>query len=77
MLLSDTVSTKNDLVFAKNNAESPLLSRRKAAARLGVSTKTIFRWERAGLLTAIKINSRVTRYYWHEVEKLVSDAALG
>ena len=76
MLLSDTVSTKNDLVFAKNNAESPLLSRRKAAALLAVSTKTVFRWERAGLLTAIKLNSRVTRYFHHEVQQLIADAAL-
>jgi predicted site-specific integrase-resolvase len=53
-----------------------LLSRRKAAELLHVSTKTLFRWERAGRLKAIKLNSRTTRYFEHDVEKLISDAVV-
>jgi transposase len=43
-----------------------LISRRQAAEMFGVGPKTIYRWERAGLLTAIKLNSRTTRYHRHD-----------
>jgi transposase len=76
--MSRTVSFKtNDLVTGANGRdETQLISRRKAAALLDVSTKTLFRWERTGRLTGIKINSRTTRYYRHQVQKLIADSAV-
>ena len=63
---------KNDLMTATSGRDE---ARRKTAALLDVSTKTIFRWERAGRLTGIELNSRTTRYS-HEVKTLIADSVV-
>ena len=49
-----------------------LLTRQETADRFSVHKETIKRWERKGLLKAIVINSRVTRYDPLEVERLIA-----
>lgn len=51
-----------------------LLSRRAVAQRWGVSTETVKRRERAGLLQSLKFNSRLTRYRLSEVERFEREA---
>jgi predicted site-specific integrase-resolvase len=51
-----------------------LLSRRDVAKICNVHPGSIARWERQGLLTAIKINARVTRYREDDVSRLVASA---
>lgn len=42
---------------------------------LGVSTETIKRRTREGLLPSLRFNSRLTRYRREDVEKLIRDAS--
>ena len=51
---------------------SELVTRKEAAERLRVSTKTIYRLQRKGLLTALMISSRCIRYRSDEVERLIA-----
>jgi predicted site-specific integrase-resolvase len=51
-----------------------LLSRRDIARICNVHPGSVARWERQGLLTAVKINARVTRYRAEEVERLIANA---
>jgi YD repeat-containing protein len=60
----------------KHGPNPALISRRNAGIILEVCTKTLYRWERAGKLTGIKLNARTTRYYRHELEKLIADSAV-
>ena len=53
-----------------------LLSRRKAAEILGVSVRTVCRYERQGRLPACKLSSRLTRYRLQDLDKLIGDAAV-
>ncbi len=46
-------------------------SRREIAEKFSVDTGTIYRWELRGLLTPIRVNSRVIRYRESEVLALV------
>lgn len=40
----------------------------------GVHPGSVARWERQGLLTAVKINARVIRYRENDVSRLVASA---
>lgn len=53
---------------------SRLLSTKEVAARLGVSTKTIVRYEKAKRLTAIRLSSRAVRYEETDVNRLIADS---
>ena len=48
-----------------------LISRKDVALLFGLHTETIKRWERRGCLTAIKVNSRLVRYRFTEVQNLI------
>ncbi len=54
-----------------------LRTRREAAARLQVSTRTIVRYEQARRLTPIRLSSRAIRYDDSEIEKLIEAATAG
>jgi len=61
-------------VIAKSNqGQNALLSRKDVAALLGVHTETIKRYQRRGILPAIILNSRVTRYEQAAVERLINE----
>jgi predicted site-specific integrase-resolvase len=62
---------------ASNTLEShqsceSLLTRKQVAELLGVCTESVKRRERAGLLSAIRLGCRITRYRRADVEKLIS-----
>jgi len=42
---------------------------------LDVSTETIKRWERAGVLKSVRFNSRVVRYRREDVERMIGIAS--
>jgi hypothetical protein len=50
-----------------------LVSRRRASEILGVTPRSIYRYEKAGVLTPIRLNCRVTRYRKEELLKLIAD----
>jgi predicted DNA-binding transcriptional regulator AlpA len=50
-----------------------LLSRRRASDILGVSPRSIYRYKRAGLLTPIRLNSRVARYRKQELQNMIAN----
>jgi predicted site-specific integrase-resolvase len=50
-----------------------LVSRRRASEILGLTPGSIYRYEKVGLLTPIRLNSRVTRYRMGELQKLIAD----
>lgn len=52
-----------------------LLSRLQVAVMLDVSTETIKRWERAGVLKSVRFNSRVLRYRREDVERMIGIAS--
>jgi predicted site-specific integrase-resolvase len=60
-----------------NPIMSKLVTRKEAADRLRVSTKTIYRFQRQGLLAAIVLSSRCIRYDAGDVEKLIYQAGGG
>ncbi len=53
-------------------ALEPRLSRKEVAKLLSVTTRTVQRWEEAGLLVPEYINSRVIRYRQSNVLSLIS-----
>lgn len=56
------------------NDAKQLLSRQEVADILTVSTRTIARWERKGLLSPIRLSSRIIRYSREEVDALLAEA---
>jgi DNA-binding transcriptional regulator YiaG len=50
-------------------------SRLQVAVMLDVSTETIKRWERAGVLKSVRFNSRVVRYRREDVERMIGIAS--
>ena len=56
------------------SADEILESRRDIARRLHVNPKTVARAEARGELTAIKFNSRLTRYRRSEVDRWIAAA---
>ena len=63
----------NKATIKPNEGRNALLSRKDVASFLNVSTETVKRYQRRGILPAIVLNSRVTRYDPADVEKLVAD----
>jgi predicted transcriptional regulator len=49
---------------------SKLLRRSRAAELIGVSSATLRRYERQGVLAAVKLNSRLTMYRECDVERI-------
>jgi predicted DNA-binding transcriptional regulator AlpA len=69
---SKTTTPPPTSAIALPNLED-LRSRREVAEALGMSEASIFRWQRAGLLTPYRIaGGRVTRYDLNEVRALLS-----
>jgi hypothetical protein len=54
-----------------------LLTRREAAELLRVNPRTLLRYEQQGLLTPIRLNSRVTRYQQKDLEQFLARASRG
>jgi excisionase family DNA binding protein len=52
-------------------AKATLLTRRQAAERFVVSTKTIQRWAKQGKLKPVNLSSHSVRYKEEEVEALI------
>jgi excisionase family DNA binding protein len=50
-----------------------LLGVREAARRLGVHENTLRRWEKAGLILAVKLPTGVRRFREEDVERLHAD----
>ena len=50
-----------------------LLSRREVGERCGVHPGSVARWERQGLIKAVKLNSRVTRYPESELMRFIAN----
>lgn len=69
------MSTKTD-ELVEAGTQVRLLSRRQVGDLMGVHPGSVARYERAGLLKAIKINARVVRYPASEVQRLISRAAV-
>lgn len=55
--------------------ENILLSRKVVAERLGVSTRTVSRLQRAGRLPAITITGRLVRFRQADLQALLNDAS--
>ncbi len=60
---------------AQEHPLAELVSRKLAAEKIGVSTETLKRWERRGLLHPIIFNSRLIRYRRTDIDRLVEQAA--
>jgi predicted site-specific integrase-resolvase len=54
---------------------SVLLTRRQVAELLAVSTESVKRYTRRGLLPSIKLNSRVIRYRPEDVQRMIEAAS--
>ena len=54
-----------------------LITPKETAARLSVSIRTVSRYEKQGLLTAIRLSRRCVRYDEAEIEKAVRTYAGG
>jgi len=66
---------KNDLSTNKGaQVATALWTRRQVANRLNCHTETVKRYDHAGILTAIRLNSRVVRYDPTDVERFISQA---
>lgn len=52
-------------------SDTSLLSRREVADRFKVHPRTVFRWEKEGLLTPVRVGSRIVRYDRQQVEDLI------
>lgn len=66
--------TTQSKTTAAPQLEVRLLNRRQVGEMLGVHPGSVARYERAGLLPAVKINARVTRYAEAEVRKFIGAA---
>jgi len=53
-------------------ADNCLLSPKQLGAMLGLSRRTLARYENDGLLNPIKLNARVTRYARTDVENMLA-----
>jgi predicted DNA-binding transcriptional regulator AlpA len=57
------------------NSSPEFLSRRQIATLLGVSTETIKRRDKSGLLKSVRLNSRLIRYPRAEVDRMIKEAS--
>jgi len=53
-----------------DTAPRPLLTAREVGAFIGVSTKTVRRWEREGRLPAVRVTAHTVRFRRSDVEAL-------
>lgn len=60
---------------AQAHSLAELISRKIAAEKIGVSTETLKRWEKRGLLRPIVFNTRLIRYRRTDIDRLVEQAA--
>jgi excisionase family DNA binding protein len=66
--------TKLDIIDNdQHDPGMPLLGVREAARRLGVHENTLRRWEKAGLIRAVKLPTGVRRFREEDVERLHAD----
>ena len=54
-----------------------LISRRRAAELIGVTTRTLMRWEKAGLFLAPIRIGRLVRYSLREILQFIDDLKAG
>jgi excisionase family DNA binding protein len=68
----ETKVNKNDLANQEVLAELEMLSKKEVAGLLKVSTSTLDRWVRAGLLKCVKLGKNVqqARVYFHRSDIL-------
>ena len=59
----------------KDSIPDGLLTRRQVAALLAVSTESVKRYERRGVLASIRLNCRVIRYRPEDVQRMIEAAA--
>lgn len=57
-----------------NSIPEALLSYAQAAQRLGVSRETIYRYQRAGKLPAIRLSSKTVRFRISDLARLLAGA---
>lgn len=57
-----------------NNLDQKFWSRKQVAGLLSVSTMTIKRYEKRGLLNPVILSSRSIRYHSQDVQKLIQQA---
>ncbi len=60
----------------KTPAGVTLLSRKAVAALIGVSTMTLKRWEKRGMLHPLKLSERLVRYRPEEIEKFLEEGRI-
>ena len=54
-----------------------LLSSKEVSEILGLSRRTLARYEEQGILKPVKLNSRVIRYYRNEIEDMLANLKKG
>ena len=74
--LKRTNQRKIKLGLTRNDArpDKQLFSRKELAARWGVSTETIKRRARSGILPTMRFNQRLLRYKICDIERIERDA---
>jgi len=72
--MQNTVKNSNGQKQIHKDTGEPLWKRTDVAKRFQVHKETVRRWEARGLLKAIKINARLTRYEDQEVERFEAEA---
>ncbi|MFA4050662.1 MerR family DNA-binding transcriptional regulator [Mycobacteroides chelonae] len=55
------------------NAHDPMLSVGEAAAKLGVSTDTLKRWEKSGRIGSLRTPTNHRRYRLSEIDALLAE----
>lgn len=71
---ADLAGSKLSSVKPSPPMSSHLLSKKQVAVILGVSERTITRWDREGRFGRVQLTDRTVRYHEHEIHKLVEDA---
>lgn len=51
-----------------------LLTRRQTAAHLGISTRTVARYERDGRIRAVRLTARSIRYDAADIDRLIEES---
>ena len=61
---------KQEDKYHKSHEVPPFMSRLEAAQLLGVTERTLRRWELRGQLPAVRINRRLIRYRRSDIEEM-------
>ena len=74
--MTERSSSKNGLTESVGNhiTHEHLLTYAQAAQRLGVSRETIYRYQRAGKLAAIRLSSKTVRFRVSDLARLLAAA---